>query len=84
MLLRELGATTININCNPDGFNINENSAVLNQNLFAEYAKNYKFDYCVAVDGDGDRLVLSDDKGTIFSGDDIARINSFLFSYVFP
>ena len=71
MLLRELGATTININCNPDGFNINENSAVLNQNLFAEYAKNYKFDYCVAVDGDGDRIVLSDDKGTIFSGDDI-------------
>ena len=71
MLLRELGATTININCDPDGFNINENSAVLNQNLFAEYAKNYKFDYCVAVDGDGDRIVLSDDKGTIFSGDDI-------------
>ena len=71
MLLRELGATTININCNPDGFNINENSAVLNQNLFAEYANNYKFDYCVAVDGDGDRIVLSDDKGTIFSGDDI-------------
>ena len=71
MLLRELGATTININCNPDGFNINENSAVLNQKLFAEYAKNYKFDYCVAVDGDGDRIVLSDDQGTIFTGDDI-------------
>jgi len=71
MLLRELGATTININCNPDGFNINENSAVLNQKLFAEYAENYEFDYCVAVDGDGDRIVLSDDKGTIFTGDDI-------------
>tara|TARA_X000000950_G_scaffold168552_1_gene205731 strand:- start:1009 stop:2319 length:1311 start_codon:yes stop_codon:yes gene_type:complete len=71
MLLRELGAKTININCDPDGFNINENSAVLNQELFAEYAKNYKFDYCVAVDGDGDRLVLSDNKGTIFTGDDI-------------
>ena len=71
MLLRELGAKTINVNCDPDGFNINVNSAVLNQQLFAEYAKNYKFDYCVAVDGDGDRIVLSDDKGTIFTGDDI-------------
>jgi phosphoglucosamine mutase len=71
MLLRELGATTVNINCNPDGFNINENSAVLNQKLFAEYTKNHEFDYCVAVDGDGDRLILSDSKGTIFSGDDI-------------
>jgi len=71
MLLRELGAKTININCNPDGFNINVNCAVLNQELFVEYAKNYKFDYCVAVDGDGDRIVLSDNKGTIFTGDDI-------------
>ena len=71
MLLRELGAKTININCDPDGFNINVDSAVLKQELFAEYAKNYEFDYCVAVDGDGDRLVLSDAKGTIFTGDDI-------------
>ena len=71
MLLRELGARTINVNCNPDGFNINENSAVLNQQLFAEYAKKHKFDFCVAVDGDGDRIVLSDNKGSIFSGDDI-------------
>ena len=71
MLLRELGAKTININCSPDGFNINENCAVLNQKLFAEYAKNHEFDYCVAVDGDGDRIVLSDNEGTIFSGDDI-------------
>ena len=71
MLLRELGAKTINTNCDPDGFNINVNCAVLNQELFAEYAKNYKFDYCIAVDGDGDRIVLSDNKGTIFTGDDI-------------
>ena len=71
MLLRELGAKTINVNCDPDGFNINFDSAVLKQELFAEYAKNYEFDYCVAVDGDGDRLVLSDAKGTIFTGDDI-------------
>jgi len=71
MLLRELGAKTLNVNCDPDGFNINVNSAVLNQELFAEYAKNHKFDYCVAVDGDGDRIVLSDDKGKIFTGDDI-------------
>mgnify|MGYP001162847925 CR=1 FL=1 len=71
MLLRELGAKTININCDPDGFNINVNSAVLNPELFAEYAQNYEFDYCVAVDGDGDRIVLSDNKGTIFTGDDI-------------
>ena len=71
MLLRELGAEVIQVNCNPDGFNINVDSAVLKQELFKEYAKNYNFDYCVAVDGDGDRLVLSDSDGIIFDGDDI-------------
>ena len=71
MLLRELGAKVKQVNCNPDGFNINVDSAVLNEDIFKEYAKKYEFDYCVAVDGDGDRIVLSDSEGTIFTGDDI-------------
>ena len=71
MLLRELGAKVKQVNCNPDGFNINVDSAVLNQDLFKEYAKKYEFDYCVAVDGDGDRIVFSDGEGNIFTGDDI-------------
>jgi phosphoglucosamine mutase len=71
MLLRELGAKVKQVNCDPDGFNINVDSAVLNQDLFKEYAKKYEFDYCVAVDGDGDRIVLSDGEGTIFTGDDM-------------
>ena len=71
MLLEELGAKVIRINCDPDGFNINEKSAVLNQSLFKEYAQQYEFDFCVAVDGDGDRLVLSDSKGDVYAGDEI-------------
>ena len=71
MLLTELGAKVIKINCDPDGFNINEDCAVLNPKLFEKYAKDYDFDYCVAVDGDGDRLVLSDSTGNVFNGDDI-------------
>ena len=71
MLLTELGAKVIKINCDPDGFNINKDSAVLNPELFEKYAKDYDFDYCVAVDGDGDRLVLSDSTGNVFNGDDI-------------
>lgn len=71
MLLEELGAKVIRINCNPDGFNINEKSAVLDQSLFKKYSNEYEFDFCVAVDGDGDRLVLSDSNGDICTGDDI-------------
>ena len=71
MLLEELGAKVIRINCEPDGFNINEASAVLEEDKFKKYAKEYKFDFCAAVDGDGDRLVLSDSSGNIFNGDDV-------------
>ena len=71
MLLEELGAEVIRINCDPDGFIINVNSAVLNQSLFKKYAEEHKFDFCAAVDGDGDRLVLADADGIVFDGDDI-------------
>ena len=71
MLLEELGAKVIRVNCNPDGFNINEKSAVLDKSLFKEYAKEHEFDFCIAVDGDGDRLVLSDSEGEVCTGDEI-------------
>ena len=71
MLLEELGAKVIRINCEPDGFNINKASAVLEQDKFKKYAKEYEFDFCAAVDGDGDRLVLSDSSGNVFNGDDV-------------
>ena len=74
MLLRELGADVVSINCDPDGFNINENCAVLKNELFDEYVKEHDVDYCVAVDGDGDRLILSDGEGRVMSGDDILYV----------
>ena len=70
-LLEELGAKVIRVNCDPDGFNINDKSAVLDETKFKEYAKQYSYDFCAAVDGDGDRLVLSNSKGEVFSGDDL-------------
>jgi len=70
-LLEELGAKVIRVNCDPDGFNINDKSAVLDETRFKEYAEKYDYDFCAAVDGDGDRLVLSNSKGEVFSGDDL-------------
>ena len=43
----------------------------MNQSLFKKYAEEHKFDFCAAVDGDGDRLVLADADGIVFDGDDI-------------
>ncbi len=74
MLLRELGADVTLVNCNPDGFNINENCAVLDNQLFDDYITKYDVDFCVAVDGDGDRLILSDGNGRVMSGDDILYV----------
>ena len=70
-LLEELGARVIRVHCDPDGFNINDKSAVLDHTRFREYAKQYDYDYCAAVDGDGDRLILSNSQGEVFSGDEL-------------
>ena len=79
-LLEELGAKVIRVNCQPDGFNINQDSAVLDETRFKGYAEQYDYDVCAAVDGDGDRLVLSNSKGEVFSGDDLLYLLA-IFNY---
>ncbi|MFQ3185018.1 MAG: phosphoglucosamine mutase [Marinomonas primoryensis] len=70
----ELGAEVISIGVNPDGLNINEFSGatkpeLLRKNVLAEEA-----DLGIALDGDGDRLILVDRHGVVRDGDDILYI----------
>ncbi|HQT46304.1 MAG: phosphoglucosamine mutase, partial [Acidocella sp. 20-63-7] len=69
--LYELGATVISIGVDPDGFNINhEVGSTVPQNLCAAVLE-HGADIGIALDGDADRVILSDERGEIIDGDQI-------------
>ncbi|AKJ41072.1 phosphoglucosamine mutase [Pragia fontium] len=73
-VLRELGANVITIGCDPDGMNINEKCGatdvtMLQQRVLAEQAH-----IGIALDGDGDRVIMVDHQGNKVDGDQIMYI----------
>ncbi len=73
-VLRELGAEVIEIASSPDGVNINEacgatDPARLQTVVLAEAA-----DVGMALDGDGDRIMMVDHRGEVVDGDEILFI----------
>ena len=73
-VLRELGATVIELGTEPDGFNINAEGgstkpALLQKLVLAEGA-----DLGIALDGDGDRVIMVDSEGEIVDGDELLFI----------
>ena len=70
----ELGATVIVMGAEPNGFNINDDvgatkPAALASRVLAEGA-----DFGLALDGDGDRLIMVDHEGEIVDGDELLYI----------
>ncbi|MBN0989672.1 phosphoglucosamine mutase [Amphritea pacifica] len=73
-VFRELGATVVEVGASPDGININEEcgataTALLEKTVIATQA-----DLGVALDGDGDRLIMVDHKGESVDGDELLFI----------
>ena len=70
----ELGATVVVMGAEPNGFNINDDvgatkPAALASRVLAEGA-----DFGLALDGDGDRLIMVDHEGVIVDGDELLYI----------
>lgn len=74
MVFRELGATVIESNCEPDGSNINEHCGALYPDKMARRVVEEGADLGLALDGDGDRAILCDAKGQEVDGDGILAI----------
>lgn len=74
MVLKELGAEVISINDRPNGVNINLNCGALHPQNLSKLVRKYKADIGFSFDGDGDRLILADEKGAILDGDYIMAI----------
>ncbi|MBI5233245.1 MAG: phosphoglucosamine mutase [Deltaproteobacteria bacterium] len=70
----ELGAEVIPIGATPDGENINKDCGALYPELIAGEVKRSGADIGIALDGDGDRCIMVDEKGNIIDGDHIMAI----------
>ncbi len=70
-VFRELGAEVIAMGVQPDGVNINENAGSTNPQGLADKVKETGADLGIAFDGDGDRVIMVDEKGTIIDGDEL-------------
>jgi phosphoglucosamine mutase len=55
----------------PDGLNINQNCGSLHPEKVAAAVKKMQADAGLAFDGDGDRVILTDEKGKVVNGDRI-------------
>ena len=73
-VLFEIGTELITINDKPSGTNINLNCGSLYPEKAANLVKKKKFDLGICLDGDGDRLILVDDKGEVLKGEEILYI----------
>lgn len=70
-LFRQLGATVIEVGTAPNGTNINDAVGSTAPEKIITTVKAEKADYGIAFDGDGDRLLIIDERGRPFDGDDI-------------
>jgi phosphoglucosamine mutase len=73
-VLRELGAEVIVYGNQPDGQNINQDCGSMHPTLMCQKIWEHRADLGIAHDGDADRVLLCDEKGTLIDGDDMMAI----------
>lgn len=73
-VFEELGAKVTSIGITPNGKNINHDCGALYPELLATKVKETGADLGIALDGDGDRLIVADERGQIVNGDHIMAI----------
>jgi phosphoglucosamine mutase len=71
LVFEELGAEVIRRGVSPNGLNINDNCGALHPEGVAAATVEFRADIGIALDGDGDRCILSDENGEIVDGDQI-------------
>jgi phosphoglucosamine mutase len=69
-VFQELGAEVISVGNDPDGVNINKDCGATSPRLLCETVLSHGADIGLALDGDGDRLIMADHKGEVVDGDE--------------
>ncbi|MEO1118642.1 MAG: phosphoglucosamine mutase [Pseudomonadota bacterium] len=73
-VLSALGANVIPIGCSPNGRNINEGCGSTQPQLLQQTVQGVGADLGIALDGDGDRVIMVDAEGELVDGDRLIYI----------
>ncbi|MBI5626368.1 MAG: phosphoglucosamine mutase [Nitrosomonadales bacterium] len=73
-VFHELGADVVAIGAQPDGRNINDGYGATAPANLQKAVIEYKADIGIALDGDGDRLIMVDSSGQLYDGDQLLYV----------
>lgn len=73
-VFREVGADVAVIGGGPNGLNINDECGATHPGKLADAVLAQQADLGIALDGDGDRLIMVDHKGEVVDGDELVYI----------
>ncbi|NMP33389.1 phosphoglucosamine mutase [Thalassotalea sp. M1531] len=73
-VFKELGAEVINIATSPNGTNINDGCGATSMAQIQAAVVEHKADLGIALDGDGDRLMMVDHTGEVVDGDELVYV----------
>ena len=73
-VFHELGADVIETGNEPNGFNINDKVGATHIKTLQATVLQNEADFGVAIDGDGDRLMMVDRQGVVYDGDKLVYV----------
>jgi phosphoglucosamine mutase len=68
-VFHELGAEVVALANQPNGFNINEGVGATHPEYLQAMVRTHAADLGIALDGDGDRVIMADAEGCLYDGD---------------
>ena len=74
LVLERLGAKVVSSGITPNGKNINLNCGAMHPEVISAAVKEHDADIGIALDGDADRVILSDENGNVVDGDHIMAL----------
>jgi phosphoglucosamine mutase len=73
-VMSDLGADVVPVGCSPNGRNINENCGSTRPDLLKLTVTGVRAHVGMALDGDGDRVVMVDERGNLVDGDQLLYV----------
>ena len=73
-VFHELGAQVVTIGDDPNGYNINDKCGATHTKALQAAVLQNDADYGIALDGDGDRLMMVDKNGKVYDGDSLIYV----------